>query len=84
VLVWSEAWNAEGEKGKTDCCFEHTPIRTRVPTAPRNSQSSNSADDREYGNDKTERFRIHSRQTTAASRWVRDALTRAAFPPSSV
>lgn len=22
--VWSEAWSAEGEKGKTACCFNHT------------------------------------------------------------
>jgi hypothetical protein len=25
MLVWSEAWTAEGEKGKTDCYPEYTP-----------------------------------------------------------
>ena len=33
MLVWSEAWNAEGEKGKTGCHFNHTPTTTHVPTA---------------------------------------------------
>jgi hypothetical protein len=31
VLVWSEAWNAEGEKRKPYCYFKHTAIRRSVP-----------------------------------------------------
>jgi hypothetical protein len=31
VLVWSEAWNAEGEKGETNYCLDHTLIKLRVP-----------------------------------------------------
>jgi hypothetical protein len=31
VLVWSEAWNAEGEKRKPYCYFKHTAIRGSVP-----------------------------------------------------
>ena len=30
MLVWSEAWNAKGEKGQTDCYFKHTPNRGYV------------------------------------------------------
>jgi hypothetical protein len=33
MLVWSEAWNAEGEKEKTDYCLKHTPANVRVPAA---------------------------------------------------
>jgi hypothetical protein len=33
MLVWSEAWSAEGEKGKTSCSFKHTLTRACVPTA---------------------------------------------------
>jgi len=33
MLVWSEARNAEGEKGNTDAYFKHTPKEDRVPTA---------------------------------------------------
>jgi len=31
VLVWSEAWNAVGEKKNYIYCFEHTPDEVRVP-----------------------------------------------------
>ena len=31
MLVWSEAWNAEGEKRKPYCYFKHTAIRRSVP-----------------------------------------------------
>jgi hypothetical protein len=31
VLVWSEAWNAEGEKRKPYCYLKHTAIRGSVP-----------------------------------------------------
>jgi hypothetical protein len=31
MLVWSEAWNAEGEKGETDCSFKHMPPKACVP-----------------------------------------------------
>jgi len=33
VLVWSEAWSAEGEKGKTGCLLQHTPAGARLPAA---------------------------------------------------
>jgi hypothetical protein len=33
MLVWSEAWSAEGEKGKTSCFLKHTLTRACVPTA---------------------------------------------------
>ena len=33
MLVWSEAWNAKGEEGKTGYCLEHTPIAVLVPMA---------------------------------------------------
>jgi hypothetical protein len=32
MLVWSEAWSAEGEKGKTSCSLKHTLARASVPT----------------------------------------------------
>jgi hypothetical protein len=32
MLVWSEARNAKGEKGKTGCHFKHTPAGVDVPT----------------------------------------------------
>ncbi len=31
MLVWSVAWNAEGEKGNTASYLEHTPARACVP-----------------------------------------------------
>jgi hypothetical protein len=31
MLVWSEAWNAEGEKAKMGYWFKHTPTRAGVP-----------------------------------------------------
>jgi hypothetical protein len=31
MLVWSEAWNAEGEKAGKDCSLKHTPACVRVP-----------------------------------------------------
>ncbi len=31
ILVWSEAWSAKGEEGKTGYCFKHTPNRVCVP-----------------------------------------------------
>jgi hypothetical protein len=31
MLVWSQAWNAEGEKGKTRYWLKHTPASARVP-----------------------------------------------------
>jgi hypothetical protein len=33
MLVWSKAWSAEGEKGKTSCSFQHTPTQGCVPAA---------------------------------------------------
>jgi hypothetical protein len=33
VLVWSETWNAKGEKGKEYFFLKHTPIQAIVPQA---------------------------------------------------
>jgi len=33
MLVWSEAWSAEGEKGKTNCSLKHTLTQACVPKA---------------------------------------------------
>jgi hypothetical protein len=39
MLVWSEAWSAEGEKGETDYYFKHTPPVTCVPAESRFNRS---------------------------------------------
>jgi hypothetical protein len=53
MLVWSEAWDAEGEKGQTRCCFKHTPIKLRAPPSPtiiirRFATGSNTASSRSH------------------------------------
>jgi hypothetical protein len=34
MLVWSEAWSAEGEEGETDRCLKHTLTGDCVPANP--------------------------------------------------
>ncbi len=43
VLVWSEAWKAEGEVGNTDFFYQHTPVQVRAPALPKRPARSNSA-----------------------------------------
>lgn len=33
----AQVWSAEGEKGQKGYCFEHTPIKLRVPETPKGS-----------------------------------------------
>jgi hypothetical protein len=44
VLVWSEAWNAKGEKGREYRYLKHTPIQANVPEAEGVKQASTNPD----------------------------------------
>jgi hypothetical protein len=51
VLVWSEAWKAEGEEGSSSYTFKHTLETAPMPRSPQRASFSNPAKLQEFEND---------------------------------